>query len=100
MYLSNDFEKLICPGKLPPSPIHTVKPLEPRVFPLSIDCMFTSIALSLIAELALVRLPYLNVSGAPAGSWNVFEFTTSKPMPYPSANSFNSEKSSTLSQGK
>ena len=68
MYLSNDFEKLICPGKLPPSPIHTVSPLDPRALPFSMDFVFTSIALSLIRELELVKLPYLKVSFPSAGS--------------------------------
>ena len=54
MYLSKDLEKLICPGKLPPSPTQTVNPLELRIFPLSIDWVLISIALSLASWLEFV----------------------------------------------
>ena len=68
MYLSSEREKLICPGKLPPSPIQTVNPLDPSIFPLSMALWFTSMALSLAAELALVKLPYLKLSELSSGS--------------------------------
>ena len=42
--------------------IQTVKPLDPKILPLSIALRFISIALSLAVELALVKLPYLKLS--------------------------------------
>ena len=100
MYRLRELEKLIWPGKLPPSPTQTVSPFDSRVIPALIASKLTLIAKSRIDWFALVKLPYLKLSSLSALSWKVFEFTTSKPILYEFANSFSSLKSLTLSHGK
>ena len=93
MYRLRELEKLICPGKLPPSPTQTVNPFDSRVMPALMASKLTLIAKSRIDWFAFVKLPYLKLNSTSALSWKVFEFTTSKPILYEYANSFSSLKS-------
>ena len=100
MYRLRELEKLIWPGKLPPSPTQTVSPFDSRVMPALMASKLTLIAKSRIDWFAFVKLPYLKLNSPSILSWKVFEFTTSKPILYAFANSFSSLKSLTLSHGK
>ena len=100
MYLLSELEKLIWPGKFPPSPTQTVSPFDSRVMPALMASKLTLIAKSRIDWFAFVKLPYLKLNSPSTLSWKVFEFTTSKPILYEFANSFSSLKSLTLSHGK